>query len=50
MKTLKALAALACVAFGAAAWAETLGNLEPLVQLSSVRREFASLAQSGKLL
>ena len=50
MKTLKALAALACVAFGAAAWGETLGNLDPLVQLSSVRREFEPLAQSGKLL
>ena len=50
MKTLKALAVWAFVAFGAAAWAETLGNLQPLVQLSSLQREFAGTAQAGKLL
>ena len=53
MKTLKAWtvwAFVAFVAFGATAWAETLGNLQPLVQLSSLQREFAGTAQAGKLL
>ena len=50
MKTLKALLACAFLATGAAAWADTLGNLQPLVQLSSVQREFAGTAQVGKLL
>ena len=44
------MAVWACVAFGATAWAETLGNLQPLVQLSSLQREFAGTAQVGKLL
>lgn len=50
MKTLKTLATCAFLAIAATAWAETLGNLQPLVQLSSIRREFAGTAQAGKLL
>ena len=50
MKTLKTLATCAFLAIAATAWAETLGNLQPLVQLSSLQRDFAGTAQAGKLL
>jgi hypothetical protein len=50
MKTLKALLACVFLATGAVAWAETLGNLQPLVQLSRIRRDFTGSAQVGKLL